>query len=480
MSKDFDIRSLSACLSVSDIAKSSAWYKDILGFEMFYQKDYGPAKVAYLRKKNFQLELIENKKFVAEKRPDPPVDHSIKQGVTHLTFHVDCDLDAFQNELKKKNVIIAFPLMVAEELGLKVMFIRDPDGNLVELNESVKNDPYELLDAVKANDEKKVFELLDKKYDPNRRDPQTGMPPLMYAAGLGNTKVMRELIKAGADVFDTDTKAGSTALHKACQAGSLEAVKMLIEEGAFIDAVAESTGHTPLIEALWFKFPEIVDYLLNNGASLEIRTHYGFSLMEHFQYAMKVNVHGKDKLLKSEVLLNKRQSDDNEKVKNQKLIAAVVANDLEAVKKAIRDGSDIEERSPVLGGFNDHHTPLLIACKQDNAEIVAELLKAGADANATEPTFGAVPLHKATYNGLDKNTQLLVDQPGIDLDFQGYTNGYTPLHDALWHGFEKCAMILIKAGARLDLKGHDGKLPVDIAREVFEKDHPIFKLLDKK
>jgi ankyrin repeat protein len=82
-------------------------------------------------------------------------------------------------------------------------------------------------------------------------------------------------------------------------------------------------------------------------------------------------------------------------------------------------------------------------------------------------------LHKAVYNGHAQITSVLVAMPGIDLDFQGATNGYTPLHDALWHGYEECARILLDAGARVDLIGHDGKTPLDIALDVFGADHAI-------
>ena len=46
---------------------------------------------------------------------------------------------------------------------------------------------------------------------------------------------------------------------------------------------------------------------------------------------------------------------------------------------------------------------------------------AGADVNAIEPCFQAVPLHKAVYNGHADITRLLVAHRGIDLDFQGGT-----------------------------------------------------------
>src|SRR4029078_3329435 len=79
-------------------------------------------------------------------------------------------------------------------------------------------------------------------------------------------------------------------------------------------------------------------------------------------------------------------------------------------------------------------------------EIALVLLEAGADVNATEPTFGAVPLHKAVYNGHVELTCLIAGRPGVNLNFQGSTNGYSPLHDAIWHGYEECARILVDGG----------------------------------
>jgi len=43
------------------------------------------------------------------------------------------------------------------------------------------------------------------------------------------------------------------------------------------------------MDALWFKFPEIARYLLGRGAGLNLSTHYGFSLKEHFEYELNVN-----------------------------------------------------------------------------------------------------------------------------------------------------------------------------------------------
>lgn len=337
-----------------------------------------------------------------------------------------------------------------------------------------------LIEAVWNNDLQKARQLLDFGANSNARDDKSGLTVLMIASGQANPRMVKILLDAGADVLAADSRAGGTALHTACQGGSVEVAHLLVEAGAFVNSVTPTTGHTPLMDALWYKYPDIVEYLLEQGAGLNLRTHYGFSLLEHFEYAMNVNNIGKEKLLKAEKMLKRRQASDKSEIESQKLMKAVIDNDLQTVKQLIADGADVDKKYPILNGFNDAHTPLLVACRDGHTEIVLELLKDGADVNATEPTFGAVPLHKATYNGHVEITRILAHQPGIDLDYQGSSNGYTPLHDALWHGFEECSKILIEAGARLDLRGHDGKLPVDIAIDNFGEDHDLTKLIRSK
>lgn len=338
----------------------------------------------------------------------------------------------------------------------------------------------QLLAAVGDDNVEQVKQLLAQGANPSARDKESGLTALIMASGQANPELVKVLLDAGADLFAVDSRAGGSALNKACQGGSVEVVRLLVEAGAFVDWIAPTTGHTPLMDALWFKFPDIVKYLLDKGAGLGLYTHYGFSLMDHFQYELNVNVIGKERLLEAEKWMNERQESDREKVNNQKLMKAVTEDDLEMVKKLIAEGVNVDERYPMVSGFNDDHTPLLVACRDGHTAIVAELLKAGADVNAIEPTFVAVPLHKAVYNGHADITKMLVEQPGINLNFQGATNGYTGLHDALWHGYDECATILIEAGARLDLKGHDGKTPLDIATEVFGADSDMVKLIRSK
>jgi ankyrin repeat protein/ketosteroid isomerase-like protein len=346
----------------------------------------------------------------------------------------------------------------------------DPNGEIAAFTADAGE---RLVDAVWSGDTGAAAQLLRFGADVNVRDRASGLTPLMIAAGRADAETTRLLLEHGADVLTGDTGAGATALHKACQGGSLEVVTALVEAGSFVDAVAPTTGHTPVMDALWFKYPELARYLLDAGAGLNLHTHYGFSMAEHFEYELNVNTIGKDRLLLAEQYLKARRASDESRVAAQRLMAAVSAGDVGGVRAAIAAGDEVDERFPFVNGFNDAHTPLLVAARDGHTEIARLLLDAGADVNAVEPTFGAVPLHKAVYNGHADLTELIAHWPGVDLDFQGATNGYTPLHDALWHGYEKCARIVLGAGASVTLLGHDGKTPLDLAIEVFGPDHPL-------
>jgi len=332
-----------------------------------------------------------------------------------------------------------------------------------------------LIFAVSAGQLDQVRTLLAQGVDPNTVDAASGQSVLMTAAGYGHAGIVATLLQAGADANVVDPRAGATALHKACQAGSLEIVRSLVEHGALIDHQTTSTGHTPLVEAIWFKAVEIVEYLLNRDARIELRTYYGFTVDDHINYGLHVNkgIGGEQALKKIQALIAARRESDEQRKTANKLIPAVLAGDVAAVRAALAEGATLEDRHPIVGGFSDGHTPLLIASRDGHTEIVRKLLQAGANPNATEPLFGAVPLHKSTYNGYLEITRLLAGAAGVNLNYQGPSNGYTPLHDALWHGFADCADVLLDAGARADIVGYDGKRPLDLARKELGTDHAV-------
>jgi len=337
----------------------------------------------------------------------------------------------------------------------------------------------QLVNAVKRNDTSKVETLLKGGADADACDAN-GISVLMTAACRGHKETVKILLAYGADVHRVDPLAGTTALHKACQAGSLPIVKMLVEAGAFVDQLIATTGHTPLLMAIWFKWPEIVDYLLTQGTTLNLPTHFGFTIQNQLDFALKVDQKGRADLLRIAEAVNKRRAADEAAVKKQALMASVVGGDIAGVKAALASGAYVDERFPRINVFNDAHTPLIVAARDGHTEIVKLLVEAGADVNAVEPTFGAVPLHKAAYNGHVEIIKILCAQPGINLNALGPSNGYTPLHDSIWLGYPECAEVLVKAGARTDIEGLDGKTSFDLAKAVFGADHLLTRLIKSK
>jgi ankyrin repeat protein len=139
------------------------------------------------------------------------------------------------------------------------------------------------------------------------------------------------------------------------------------------------------------------------------------------------------------------------------LMQAVKKNDVEAVRQLIGKGIDVNQ----LDANND--SPLIMAAYKGHTEIVALLLKAGADVAAVDPGMKATALHAAAYAGNTEAAKLLIEF-GIDIDKQGPVNGYTALHDAIWENNVETARVLIEAGAKLTLKSRDGETPLEFAK----------------
>lgn len=339
----------------------------------------------------------------------------------------------------------------------------------------------QLIAAVENDDVESAKTLLQQGCDPNSRNLANGLTVLMTAACHGNLEMTALLVDAGADIFTSDSKTGATPLHKACQGGNLEIIKLLLDAGAFIDAITPTMGHSPVMDALWYKWTDIVQLLVERGANLNFGTHYGFTLDDHVNFELNAT-QGEDK---QKFLLIKEAIDKGRKIaeasiNSQTIIAATNKGNLEEVKQLIAADADVNTVYPHINSFLDGHTPLLVAARDGHIEIVKELLAAGAKVRVEDWVFKGAPIHKATYNGNPEILQLLINHPDIDIDIQGPINGYTPLHDALWHGHTECAEIIIKAGARLDLQGHDGKTPLDIAKDVYGANSKMVDLIQSQ
>jgi ankyrin repeat protein len=196
-------------------------------------------------------------------------------------------------------------------------------------------------------------------------------------------------------------------------------------------------------------------------------------MWDHLAFEVKANVLGTGALTEIAETLEGARDAKLAEIAAQPVMVATEKGDLDGVKQAIAAGADVNALYPHVNTFSDGHTPLLVAARDNHDAIVAELLAAGADVTVPDWVFNGSPIHKATYNGNAGILAQLLAHPKVNLNVQGWLNGYTPLHDALWHGNTECAQMLLAAGARLDVRGHDGKLALDVATDVYGPDDPL-------
>lgn len=171
--------------------------------------------------------------------------------------------------------------------------------------------------------------------------------PLYYASLHGLTTVVSTLLDLGEDVHSLGPR--GTALAAACSNGHADAVQLLLQGGANIelDAFAEldrlrqrGDGYTPLDFAVLRQHVSVVELLLAAGAD--------------------VNHHGPSSY--------------------PAIIQAVFNEDITVARRLISAGFDVNKR--------DGQTPLQIACRCGDEEMVDLLLSAGARVNDEPGVWG--------------------------------------------------------------------------------------------
>ena len=140
---------------------------------------------------------------------------------------------------------------------------------------------------------------------------------------------------------------------------------------------------------------------------------------------------------------------------------AIVANDEDALRDAIRRGADVNGMTPCANqhtGTSGRFPLLSLAAAKGLAGMCEILLAEGADAKIGSTTTGAVALHNAANKGFHACLRLLL-RAGADVNARG-NNGATPLHSASGNGRVHAAKILIAAGANLEARTKIGSTPL--------------------
>jgi catechol 2,3-dioxygenase-like lactoylglutathione lyase family enzyme len=133
------IKIYSITFSVQDIEKTAEWYKSKLGFREIDKKTYPEfnTSLIFFELNGYRVELIKdgNAKEKSPVRVDPPAHTSIV-GQAQFCFYTD-NLNGLEKELISKSIPIVWKFQ-NEQLNVKFLFIRDPEGNLIQFLQKLK------------------------------------------------------------------------------------------------------------------------------------------------------------------------------------------------------------------------------------------------------------------------------------------------------------------------------------------------------
>jgi ankyrin repeat protein len=296
--------------------------------------------------------------------------------------------------------------------------------------------------AIYNNSAVDVKKLLQDGADTEIID-RSGSYPILIAICKNNPEIVQLLFEYGANTETVGHNDQVTPLFFAIDHGYIQIVQTLILHKANVNACTKD-GLTPLEYAIIKGNVKIIEMLIAAGANVNVKYINDATLLQrafysnNFEIIKTLILHGAD--------IHARMSSGT-----TSLHEAVYSDLFEIVQMLIASQVDVNTKDSRYG-----LTPLHLAAWNNNAKIVKELLKHGAQVNAVN-TEGRTSLHYA-FGHIDNNIEIIQ----ILLEYGAHINaqdkdGNTPLHLAVLYGSLEAVEILIKNNADVTIKNNDQK-----------------------
>jgi len=150
------------------------------------------------------------------------------------------------------------------------------------------------------------------------------------------------------------------------------------------------------------------------------------------------------------------------------LYTAIENGDRFAVATFVDAGLDLNKHRD-----SDGQTPLIYAARLGKTDLVKTILDAKADVNARDKS-NQTALSRALIERHDDTFQLLLNQPGVDVNVKGLNNA-TPLITCVSRSWDAAVQKLVDSGADINAQDNDGDTALHVAATI--NNEQIFKLL---
>ena len=123
-------------LVVADLAASASWYCDVFGLsrELTARVEALDLSIEMLIHPGhgYRVELLHRPGAVPGAKPANPAEAALRHGYGHVAFDVT-DLDAAYERAVARGARPVMPPGPSPEAGVRMAFVADPEGNLIEL-----------------------------------------------------------------------------------------------------------------------------------------------------------------------------------------------------------------------------------------------------------------------------------------------------------------------------------------------------------
>jgi ankyrin repeat protein len=253
-------------------------------------------------------------------------------------------------------------------------------------------------------------------------DPM-GIEPWAETLLFGSLADVKKLLAGGFDANSTTRPGGMTALMLATP--DVEKMKLLLDRAANADARSKNRYSALLVAAQYPNSTKAMELLLDHGAKTRLPKGQGTALFNAYP-----------------------------------TLLAGFSGNAQIVDRLHHEGDRVDDKMNLIGRFPV--TPMLMLAGTHRVDSARAILDAGANANEVDDD-GISLLAWTAISNRPEMARLLI-QRGADVNHVD-KKGMTPLLYAASVDFGDSAMVtlLLKSGARADLRTKEGLTPLDLA-----------------